>query len=247
MSVLPIKINEIKIKSDHVDFTRKLKVSKLLEFFQDAASDHAEEMGLGFDELNARNLMWVLVKVKIEINKMPSVNDNITLKTWPLKAKIAFFEREFQLFNENNEEILKATTIWCILDKDTRNIVKSNEVPCKITEYCTERVIFDKLSKVSFSENILNNYILDKTIRYSDMDQNVHFNNTKFADIIMDCFSIDFLKENSLKSIYINFANEGKYADNIKAYLENDGKNYKALGVNATKNNNLFEAELVFE
>ena len=45
-----------KINSFHVDFQKKIKPSVLMQFFQEAASNHAHHLGAGYQVLKERHL-----------------------------------------------------------------------------------------------------------------------------------------------------------------------------------------------
>ena len=55
--------SEITVALDELDFLERLKPAAALQYFQDLATVHADEIGIGFEEMSARNMLWVLSKI----------------------------------------------------------------------------------------------------------------------------------------------------------------------------------------
>ncbi len=45
---------------DEFDFAERIKPSAILEYFQDLATVHADEIGIGYHKMKEGNLCWVL-------------------------------------------------------------------------------------------------------------------------------------------------------------------------------------------
>ena len=63
----PIWETTLKIRAFDVDANNRLKVSTIFDYFQDAASNHAEELKVGYTDLISKGYFWVLSWVKLEI------------------------------------------------------------------------------------------------------------------------------------------------------------------------------------
>ena len=73
----------------------ELSPFSILNYFQDIAGIHADKIGLSHEELIKNDLVWVVLRNKYEIIKMPSINQKVILKTWPhQKGKIDFDRSE---------------------------------------------------------------------------------------------------------------------------------------------------------
>ena len=60
--------------------------SQLLRIMQDIAGDDADRRGGGMDVLTEKNCTWVLVKLRIDIRRMPQPGEKIQISTWPGKS-----------------------------------------------------------------------------------------------------------------------------------------------------------------
>ena len=96
-----------------------IKTASLMQYLQEAAALHAEQLGFGFGTLNKINSYWVLSNIRIEIIRLPKWNDTITVKTWPSGYNRLIAAREFVARDQNDCELFRASSQWMILDKSS--------------------------------------------------------------------------------------------------------------------------------
>jgi len=228
-----------------VDFSRKLKLSTMFVYFQDMATEHAEKLGVGRDVLLKDNLIWVLASVRADIERYPVWNENIFVETWPLQPDKINFERDFLVYDENNDIIARAVTNWVIIDMNSRRLKRSKVINSEFPEAGRERSIDCSLGRINASGSMSEVY--RKTVGYSDIDMNEHLNNSKYLDYIMDCFTIENHKNYFTKSIEVNYIHEALPGDTIilsKGIDEvNDGTVY-VEGINESSNSAVFKSRL---
>ena len=70
-----------------LDSLGKLKIVSILNFLQDAASEHASLMGVSGFDLARKNLAWVIARYQIEIETFPNWMDDIKIETWRTPVK----------------------------------------------------------------------------------------------------------------------------------------------------------------
>ncbi len=164
-----------------------VKIHKIMEFMQDAAGEHANRLGFGWDNLDATGCLWVLSKLKIRFDK-PVTKDvkRFTLYTWPLKPARFFAERCFVAVNEAKEQLFAATSIWLVIDRDTRRIVSADRLSqiynCDFDEaHCDVLADFERIRR---DDGYVPCY--KKTVRRSDLDVNGHVNNTNYINYASD-------------------------------------------------------------
>ena len=63
----------IQLKYSEMDCRLVLKPSALLNFLQDMASDNAEMLGFGYSYITKKNLMWFLLKYRMEFTDYPAL------------------------------------------------------------------------------------------------------------------------------------------------------------------------------
>jgi acyl-ACP thioesterase len=202
-----------------VDFTRKIKLSSLFNYFQDIASMAAEKLGYGIDILASKyNVIWALIRIKVDIIRDPVWNEDIFIETWPQAPKRFEYERDYIVRDKDGNIIINATSVWVIIDIESRQLKSSETVDIKYPSIKTERAIDERLRRLKATGNMQEAY--KKVIGYSDIDINEHLNNSKYTDFIMDCFTIEDLKQCKVKSIEVNYVNETLPGETIILYKD---------------------------
>lgn len=214
-----MEISTVYEKSYHigisdVDFTRKIKLSSLFGYFQDVASIAAEKIGYGIDVLtNQYGVTWALIRIKVDIARYPVWNEDMFIETWPQYPKRFEFERDFIVRDVDGNVIVKATSVWILLDIATRKLRSTETIKTKYPSIKIERAFEDKLGKLKAPGNMKVAY--KKVIGYSDIDINEHLNNSRYIDFIMDCFTIGDHKQYEVKTIEVSYVKEALPGDTI--------------------------------
>ena len=104
------------------------RLSAVLEAMQEAAGAHSLLLGCGRDELLRKNIVWVLSRSELHINRYPRIGERITLHTFPMPNRICFFPRYYVFTDEHGELIGKAGTLWLLLDTQTRRMLPPGDI-----------------------------------------------------------------------------------------------------------------------
>jgi len=208
-----IKEEIINIRYSDLDLYKRLKPFSLLNFFQDIASDSAESLGFGYSNIYPKNLMWVLIKYRIEFNEYPTDINNLTLKTEPRGRNKIFAYRNFEL-SDGNKVLARASSIWSLVNIETIKPVLIEDV-----------INNHNLLKYEKRENDLNftkipqltntDYEKEFEVRFNDIDVNLHANNGNYIIWALEPLPIDFQKEHKLKNIDMMFKKEIKCGEKI--------------------------------
>ena len=94
-----------------------VKTNALMQYLQEAAAGHAEQLGLGFADLDRRGCLWVLVNLRMEVTQTPRWGDHVIVKTWPSGCTRLIASREFIGRSPEGREFFRAASDWMILDK----------------------------------------------------------------------------------------------------------------------------------
>jgi len=188
------------------DFDRynRLKASSVLDIFQDIAASHANELGIGFDEMNANNALWVLSKVKFEILKQPAAYETVHVKTWPLHPDKLIFTREYIITDKDNDIIAKGTSEWVVINSATRKLAPAADFfPIK-EGFLTDKMFEGKIKKIADFPSSNEAYRVQTT--FSDCDINGHVNNIRYACYVMD--ALELSKDKHIKTFQIDYTQE---------------------------------------
>ncbi len=221
--------------------------SSLLMFLQDAATAHGEIIGLTRNELiEKHNTVWVLARLRYELNKPISNGDTVNLKTWNRGLKGVTWYRDFSLC-VNGENVGKATQAWVLADVQTHRIKRLSGIE-----------VLSPQSAVTFPEYEINigkltrpdklSRAFEKVIRYSDLDMNAHLNNTKYADLCCDAVRYEDVSGKFLSGLQINYLQECRVGDCvvINSTITSPLSSFICGTGDNDEKNIFFEAELSF-
>lgn len=199
---------KIKLYSSYFDANDNVSLKSVLNIFQDVASHHGEQIGVGYQEMLSKNLYWVISRIKFDIIKMPLPNQEVIVETWPHEKGRVDFDRDMKITSENGETLIIGTSKWCVISTTTRTLERTDNVI--YTGNCINEFNYqDKFTKINFPnlpfENKFN-YI----VKFSDLDHNKHMNNTNYANLIANA-----INKKVVKHFEINFLNECSFNDEI--------------------------------
>ena len=202
-----------------------LKNFAVLKRFNDIAVKHAEALGVGFRDMMQRNFLWVTMRIKYQVLMQPKPNQKLKLVTYPSGKNFLEYDRDYLIFDEDENLILKGTSKWCIIDCEKRRIVRLvDELAPVLPE--TKPIFEGKFFKTdTFEPEFLADY--SYTINANDIDRNQHTNNTVYAKMV------DTLLKNekrNLKFFQINFLKESLLNDRIDLFTKQEKNCVDVLG-----------------
>lgn len=210
-----------KLLADDVTMYRKLRPSVLLRLLQEISIAHTEALGAGRAKTLDNGVLWVVARMKLEISRLPSYDENITLESWAGKTMRVLFPRYYEVYDDSGNEIIKASAVWLLMDEKTRHmtfpeaygvVVPHSDKNIDIALPCGVSLGAQK-NKKTFE------------VAYSQVDINGHMNNSKYIDEAEDLLGAKYLKNHELRSLEIEYKSEIKLGQivTLEHTLENDG------------------------
>ncbi len=209
------------IRAYEIDFQNELKLNAVFNIMQEAASSHAESMGLGFEDLKKNDLAWVLSWASIRLEKTAIFGEKIRITTWPKTKYKLFSIRDFRITDAQDNTIALATTAWLLINPRTKKITSLNELPENISYQPQMSAIDAYPEKIAISDD--KELAYSKIIRYTDIDINGHVNNTKYVELLLDCFPLEKFRSERIREATIRFSSESFEGDTIHVYTASAG------------------------
>ncbi len=204
------------LRYSDVDFKDILRPSALLSVMQESACLSADELGFGYKNLSPKNIGFILSNWYVEMYRPIRLNEVITVHTWPVKPRHLIVMRDFELF-VGEEKVGVGTSRWCLISLDDFSLLPSSAVfSDDKTEYNDFRSTQFSSWKIPRAVSEHADYI--KYISYSDYDHYNHANNTKYADFLMDAFSVDELRGKWVSSFRISYIKQCKCGEKLELY-----------------------------
>jgi len=205
-------LESFKIHANQINSQGVLGLYQLLNLIQKTSSDHAQQMGIGRQSKLERNLFWVIVRQKLVMYQWPKENDQIEIETWIRKGNHTTTNRDFKIYHDE-KLIGEATSNWLSLDTITRKPIIWN-----VSELLEDNQHHDQVEIET--NKIIQNKDCEVLSLYgvseSDIDQNQHVNNTRYAKWILDAFDFNEQHKYRLNSYAVNFIAECKLGEDIQ-------------------------------
>ncbi len=229
--------NNYYLRTSDFNMENNINPAAVLDLFQDAAGKHASILGVGMDELEKKNLTWVVMRTKFQILKNPELHSTVKIKTWPEKPQRAIFQRDYEIYS-GDELIIKGTSEWVLLDKTTNKMVPAQGVYPEM-EYLTKKTFPEKLTKFADFESA---DICGKTVaEYTDIDANGHVNNAKYANYVMNVLK----KPEVIDTFQIHYHREVKCGEELDIQIKNTDEGYIAKALE--NGESMFSCKILFK
>jgi acyl-ACP thioesterase len=96
----------------------------IFNFMQEAASSHADALGVSIQQLLSENYTWLLSRVQITMTSYPAWTDDLTVLTWPSGMQRLFALRDFQFKDQKDSTVGAALSAWLVIDTHKRRPVR---------------------------------------------------------------------------------------------------------------------------
>lgn len=228
MNTLKIWEEEFRIRTFHLDPKRKIHLTAICNFLQEGASMHAEQAGFGYENMLKNNQVWVLARMKVEIQHYPEWNEKLKLQTWSRGNQGIFYVRDFNIDDGHGKSIVKATSSWTAINTKTRRPELVKDLEEGLFTWKDKMAIDETLNKIPALK--YPKLMRNRRIEYTDIDLVYHVNNVKYVEMIINSFSKEMHHEMSIHTLEINYLGEVMLGDEVLIYAEEMGS--KSMKVN---------------
>ena len=194
------------LRTRDCDLNGKWRPSAILETMQDVAGAHSKLLGCGRDELVKKNIVWVLSRCELHMDRYPAAGEQVTVHTFPTPTRICFFPRYYIFTDARGEMIGKAGTLWLLLDLGTRRMLPPGDVGKLIPENKDLSVPMNLPATVGNLQG--EEFVSEYTPVYTDLDVNGHVNNTRYADWLCNALGIELMTQYEPERIILNYNHE---------------------------------------
>ena len=175
-----------RVRAYEADADSLAPAATLVDYFQEAAGNHAAAFGLerGPALLPGRYGAWVLTLLRVELDRRPAWREAVTLATWASGRDALHAWRDFEIAGDGGP-IGRGTSRWLVIDVARRR-------PVRLPQPFLERLHVadrpDALAHDAFSlappDPVA--YADRRRVRRSDLDQNAHANNARYLGWALD-------------------------------------------------------------
>lgn len=184
-----------------------LIVSRVIE----AATLHANALGVGYAHLLPLRMGWVLSRLAIEVVRYPAPNEPYKVTTWIEGYNRLYSDRCFLFSGADGKPIAHVRSMWVAMDIDKRTAADLSlldrshfvvsERKCPVLRYSRPAPLADDALSQEY------------TWRFCDIDFNRHVNTVQYVRHILNQWDMRRYDEREIARFDIAFHNECHYGD----------------------------------
>ena len=211
---------EYNIRSYECDRNNNLRILTLMNIFQDMADTNATQLGLGLDYCLSKGLAWVGSNYALDITRLPRMHEVVKIETWPAVEKLLGAIRDFEVFGEDGESIIRASSHWVLINFAKKRPVALRE---NLPQYTVlpERALDTDFPKIGEIGRIDEQFKF--RVRFDDIDMNRHVNNAVYVLWATESVESEFRLSHNPKKIDVAFKKEGYMGEKIMVLTQYDG------------------------
>ena len=212
----------------------RIKIVSLMQYLQEAAALHAEQLGFGFEKLGSLDGYWVLSNIRVEIAPAsrwgdgPTWNEQVVVQTWPSGYGRLIATREFVGRGRDNGELFRAGSEWMVLDKQSGRPKNLFHLDLGLPK-TGRKALPNELSRLEPQEDYRS--VERVRVPYSSIDLNGHVNNTEYVRWGVDALRHAFRLEGDIRSLQATYLSEIFEDDEVEIAVSSDGNGkFRVLG-----------------
>ena len=217
--------NEYTVKLSEIGKGNKVTNKAILSYLEDIGGIHSNKAGYGIFEIEKTHLSWILLGWRLQVLRRPRYAEKIKIKTWS-KGVVKFYTyREFEIYNEQGNLLIKASSKWVLLDIEKGKIVRIEPELMAKYEPEVDKVVFeiDEFEKVREPEEY--QHETKYTVRRADIDVNNHMHNLNYIELANEALPEELYRGALFNDVRITYKKEIKMGDTVKCkYTFKDDK-----------------------
>lgn len=207
-----------------MDSSLCMTVPAILDCFQDAAVFESENGRINVDYLYSRQIAWILNSWQIVIDRRPRLNERIKIATAPYDFTNYVGFRNFSVYGEEDEMIVRAASVWTLIDMEKL-------CPVRLTQELQESYEFDPKLEMDYAPRKItllgDGQVQDQfRVRKFQIDSNKHMNNVEYVRYAMETLPEDAV----FQELRAEYKKPALYGDEVTvAVIRAEGKHQVVL------------------
>jgi acyl-ACP thioesterase len=201
-----------------------LTLAAAFDYFQEAAINHAEILGVGRESMARTGQGWILSRMSVLMERRPKFKESVTVSSWPRGWEKLFARRDYDIRDASDTPIVRARSGWIIIDMEKRRPLR----PQAVMDALPLNEGIDALPSGAAGLEARDNLIKagERKAAYSDIDYLGHVNNARYIQWIQDVVPPELLEGAGKMRLDVNYLNEikpGETTDILCAPLDETG------------------------
>lgn len=224
------------------DAFRRVRPSQLLVYMQEVSNHHMSSCGMSLDELrDKRGLAFILSRIRMEIYAPLYAFEEIEVQTWTCESH-GYAIRRFYRIMRGDRTIAVVDSIWALVNINSGELVRWED--CGEYDFEDgEPVELGVPARLRIPRGVELYRAGSRRIVYSDLDYNMHMNNTRYPDMLCDYLPLE--DTGRIRGFVLSYLCEAAYGDVIDVCAAREGDSVYFRTLNASGKTCL-EAQVLF-
>ena len=216
--------NKSRVDISRVNSSAYITNKGLLGLLEDTACLHSDKAGYGIKEIPLTHLSWVQLNWRVKILRRPIYGEILNIKTWAREATKVSTLRDFEVIDNQGNQICIATTRWTLTNINTQTITKITDDIIEKYEP-DEYTIFPDFEFKKLKEPLQFSNEYTYTTQRKDIDVNKHMHNLNYLDLAYEALPEDIYFNKEFDNIEIMYKKSIVLGDTSKClYAFDNGK-----------------------
>ena len=211
-----------KVKWHDTDASRRVRPSKILEYMQETANLQFVRHNKDLDkERDESGVAFILSKMCLDIHAPVYAYENIEVETFTCHSQGFSFNRCFRILREG-EVVAEALSVWALVNIRTGKLLRADEYDVGFENEPT--LTLTSPARIKMPQRDAFFEVGKRRVAYSDIDYNMHMNNTHYPDMLCDFMDISDTKR--IAGISLSYLREAALGDELTVLCAKESDRY---------------------
>ena len=197
------------VRFGSIDKSDRLTLDAIFQFFQEAAICHAENLGVGREDMAGAGQAWLLSRITVVVDRRPGYRETITVRSWPRGSEKLFALRNYDIQDKSGIPVVRARSGWIVIDMEKRRPLRPQSVMDSLPlNEGMETLPQEAGGAAGLSERANLQKAAERKALYTDIDYYHHVNNVRYVQWIEDAIEPQYLEKADKMRLDINYLSE---------------------------------------
>ena len=194
------------IKSFEANKRQTISIPALVSLLQEAAMQNAANFGASVANLQSIGVSWVLNRFRLNMHEYPRVEEEIMIKTYPVRMDKFFVIRDYLIYNRIHKLLGSATSNWFVLDMVKRSMAPIPDFIREIQLPPIDEPQAPLEGKIRPPQQ--SDIFHEFKAHWHDLDFNLHVSNISYFRWLAESVPNGYLDSHELEELDVTFKGE---------------------------------------
>ena len=190
---------------------REMRPSALMALMQECSHMQFVQSGTTLDAIrDERGVGFILSRIALDVLRTPKAHESLRIETFTCKGHGYTFPRGFEAYCEE-ELVARCHSLWALVRVSDHALVKVDDFPMSFGD--EPEVVTDTPIRARAPRDLVFRPVGERRIVWSDLDYNLHMNNTKYPDMV--CDFLPYPEAVRVTGMTLTFCREAAFGDTV--------------------------------